>query len=257
MIRYRLFWLFPLAMFFCLGLFVACGGAATSSPSPTSTATEPPTLTETPINTPIPTSTPTSFSTATPTSVPPTPTLPPTVAEILAHGEELDFEVCGESTTWVRPPEQEQRAQWWSSGRYAGGNEDVIKYPWTHNFFMVYGHASGESDITNLSGLWTLPGEVRAKCFEPEPHDAVLRLETAEAWVLLHRVKSIKRLDRYYVVVVEPTEKGVQFVQFPRLERQLPLTLHFITEDEQEIETIVEAESPYWPYPQLIPASQP
>lgn len=82
-----------------------------------------------------------------------------------------------------------------------------------------------------------------------------MKLETAEAWVLLHRVKSIKRLDTHYVVVVEPTENGVQFIQFPRVERHLPLTLHFVTEDGQEIETIVEAESPYWPYPQLIPPS--
>lgn len=57
-------------------------------------------------------------------------------------------------------------------------------------------------------------------------------------------------------MVVEPTEKGVQFIQFPRPERWLPLTLHFVTKDREEVDTIVEAESPYWPYPQLIPASQ-
>ena len=182
---------------------------------------------------------------------------PPTVAEIIAYGEELSFEICSESTTWERPAEQEQSAKWWSSGRYAGGNEKVIKYPWTHNFFVVYGSASGEYDITNLSGLWTLPGDVRAKCFEPERHDAIFRLQTAEVWVLLHRVKTIKRVGIYYVIIVEPTEEGVQFVQFARPECHLPLTLYFVTEEGQEIERIVEAESPYWPYPQLIPTSQP
>jgi len=195
------------------------------------------------------------------TPVPPTPSAEtlhlPTVAEIMAQGEEIPFEICGESTTWERPAEQEQNAKWWSSGRYAGGNEEVIKYLWIHNFFVVYGTASGEYDITNLSGLWTLPGDVRAKCFEPERHDAILKLQTAEVWALLHRVKSVKRLDTHYVVVVEPMEQGVQFVQFARPERWLPLTLHSVTEDGQEIEKIIEAESPYWPYPQLIPTPQP
>lgn len=201
----------------------------------------------------------------TPTPVPPTATsLPPTATllaptptpsakEIMALGEEISFEICGESTTWQRPAEQEQNAKWWSSGRYAGGNEEVIKYPWTRNFFVAYGHASSEYDIKNLSGLWTLSGDVRAKCFEPERHDAILKLQTAEVWVLLHRVKSVKRLGTSYVVVVEPTEKGVQFVQFTRPTEWVPLTMYLVTEDGKEIDKIVEAESPYWPYPQLIP----
>jgi hypothetical protein len=49
---------------------------------------------------------------------------PPTVAEIMAQGEELSFEICGESTTWGRPTEQEQNATWWTFGRYAGGDEE-------------------------------------------------------------------------------------------------------------------------------------
>jgi len=199
-------------------------------------------------------------SAATPVLLTPTPaeTLHPlTVAEIMAQGEELSFDVCGESTTWGRPTEQEQNATWWTFGRYAGGDEKVIKWPWTHNFFVAYGTASGEYDITNLSGLWTLPGDVKAKCFEPQRHDAILKLQTAEVWVLLHKVKSIKRLDTSYAIIVEPTGKGVQFVQFARPERWLPLTLHFVTKNGQEIEKIVEAESPYWPYPQLIPTPQP
>jgi len=56
---------------------------------------------------------------------------------------------------------------------------------------------------------------------------------------------------------VEPSERGVQFVQFARPEQWLPLTFHFVTEDGQEIEQIVEAESLYWPYPGLVPTSQP
>ena len=185
------------------------------------------------------------------------PTPVPTVANVMVQGEQVPFEICGESATWTRPTEGEQKAKWWDTGRYAGGDDKVIKYPWTHDFFVAYGNASGEYDIINLSGLWTLAGNVRSKCIEPDRQDAVLKLEKAEVWVLLHRVKGIRRVGTDYYIVVEPTEKGVQFVQFSRPQQQVPLTLHFVTENGQEVEKIAEAESPYWPYPQLIPTRQP
>jgi len=185
------------------------------------------------------------------------PTPVSTVANIMVQGEQVLFEICGDLDTWTRPPEVEQRAKWWDTGRYAGGDDKVIKYPWTHDFFVAYGNASGEYDIINLSGLWTLAGDVRSKCIEPDRQDAVLKLEKAEVWVLLHRVKAIRRVDTDYYIAVEPAEKGVQFVQFARPEHQVPLTLHFVTENGQEVEKIVEAESRYWPYPQLIPTRQP
>lgn len=220
--------------------------------SPTPTPTLKPTVTRVPSTvTPMP---PTSAPTLAPTSAA-TPRLSPTFAEILAHGEKVPFEVCGESTSWVRPSEEQQASKW--GGRYAGANEEVTKYPWTHNFFVVYGSASIESDIENLSGLWTVQGGERGKCFEPERHDAILKLQTAEVWALLHKVNSIKRLDTSYVIVVEPGQRGVQFVQFPRPSGWLPLTLYFVTSDGQEVEKIAEADYMYWPYPQLVPTPQP
>ena len=153
--------------------------------------------------------------------------------------------------------EEEQKAEWWDSGRYAGDDES-IKYPWTHDFFVVYGNASVEYDLVNLSGLWTL-GDARSKCTEPDRLDAISKLEKAEVWVLFHRVQDVRSVGTDYYIVVEPTEKGVQFVQFPRPESQVPLTLHFVTEDGQEIQVLVEAESQYWPYPQaeIVPTDQP
>lgn len=185
------------------------------------------------------------------------PTPVPTVANVMVQGEQVPFKICGESSTWVRPDEEEQKAKWWDTGQYAGSNDRVIEYAWTHDFFVAYGHASGEYDIINLSGLWTLAGIVRNKCIEPDRQDAILKLEKAEVWVLLYRVKAIRRAGTDYYIVVEPVEKGVQFVQFPRPEQQVPLTLHFVTENGLEVEKIVEAESPYWPYPQLVPTRQP
>ena len=181
----------------------------------------------------------------------------PITSGIAIQGEQIPFEICGESTTWIRPAEEEQKAKWWNFGRYAGGDEKVIKYPWTHNFFVVYGNASVEYDIINLSGLWTLAGDIRSKCIEPDRQDAILKLQKAEVWVLLHRVKAIRRVGTDYYIVVEPAGRGVQFIQFARPKQQIPLTFHFVTEDGQEIDKIVEAESPYWPYPQLVPTQQP
>jgi hypothetical protein len=178
----------------------------------------------------------------------------------LAQGEELPFEVCGESTTWVRPSEEEQNAKWRTYKCTDEQCEQNIKYPWTHYFFVVYGSASIENSLENLSGLWTLQGEERAGCYERERHEAVLRLETAEVWVLLHRVRQVKHLGAFYAIVVELTERGVQFVQFPRSAEKVPLTLYFVTADGQQIDAIVEAEmSPAapWPYPQLVPTAGP
>jgi len=43
-----------------------------------------------------------------------TATAPP-VPGIAVPGEQVPFEVCGESTTWSRPTEEEQKAEWWDS----------------------------------------------------------------------------------------------------------------------------------------------
>ncbi len=181
----------------------------------------------------------------------------PTATPVAAQGEALPFEVCGESATWTRPTDGEQKAKWWDNGRYAGTDQKVIQYPWTHDFFVAYGNASSEYDVINLSGLWTLAGDERAKCIEPATQDAILRLHKAEVWVLLHQVKSVRHVGTDYYVLVEPAGKGVQFVQFARPEQQVPLVLHFVSESGREIEKIVEAESPYWPYSQLVPTHQP
>ena len=179
----------------------------------------------------------------------------PTVSEIRSKGEDVNFEICGESTSWTRPSESDQDTKWWRSGRYAGLDEKAVKYPWTHGFFVAYGAASLEYDLINLSGLWTLPGDARTKCLEQS--DTILKLQTAELWALYHRVKGITRLNTCYVVTVESVDTGVQFVHFSRPKDYLPMTLHFVDENGQEIDTIAEAEN--WPYPQLtlgaIPAA--
>lgn len=166
----------------------------------------------------------------------------------LAEGEAVPFEVCGHAPRWTRPSEAEQMAIW-EEARYAGADQDVLKYPWTHDFFLVYGNASVDYDIVNLSGLWTLPADTRSKCIEAKRQDAILKLQDAEIWVLLHEVKEIRREGTSYTVIVEPRERGVQFVQFPRAAQQEPIHLCFVTPDGDMISELRETEYLYWPYP--------
>jgi hypothetical protein len=192
-----------------------------------------------------------------PTPFPAPTSVSPTAAEIVAQGEDVPFDVCGGVSTWVRPSEEQQASRIWEFGRYAGMGADVLEYLWTHDFFVNYGSASVEQDMRDLSGLWTLPAGVRATCFEQARQDAILQLRMAEVWVLFHTVKEIRRVGTSYTVIVEPVEQGVQFVQFPRPERQLPLTLYFVTQEGHEIDKVEEADYWFWPYPHLVPTMQP
>jgi uncharacterized lipoprotein YajG len=36
----------------------------------------------------------------------------PTVANIMVQGEQVPFEICGESVTWTRPTDGEQKVKW-------------------------------------------------------------------------------------------------------------------------------------------------
>jgi hypothetical protein len=208
-------------------------------------------------STTAPTAAPTVPATTAPTalrSMPSTalPTAVPTVSTMA-----IPFVVCGESTTWTRPAEAEQKAKQWNSGRYASADQKLMRYPWAHNFLVSYGSASADFDLINLSGLWTLGADIRAGCLEPVAQDAVLKLQTAEVWVLLHRVKEVRRAGAVYTIVVTPVDRGVQFVRFARPEQQVPLTFTFVDDNGREVDQIVEAESPYWPYPDLLPTGSP
>jgi hypothetical protein len=178
------------------------------------------------------------------------------VTDILAHGDPVQFQVCGESKTWVRPTDAEENQKWWTFARYSGMDENLRQSFWTRDFFVAYGNASPEFDIVNLSGLWTLPDGVRDRCFDPLRQDAILKLQTAEVWILLHSVKSIHRNGVTTVLVVEPTSSGVQFVQFPRFGPS-PMVLYFVTPEGRQIAQIDEFKSPEWPDPSLLPTPTP
>jgi hypothetical protein len=67
--------------------------------------------------------------------------------------ETIPFDICDESTTWVRPSPQVQ-AKIWNMSRYRGFNHDAYG---TEDFTIVDDPLSGSGfyDRMNLSGLWT------------------------------------------------------------------------------------------------------
>jgi len=188
-----------------------------------------------------PVSSPLTQTEASPTVAPATPT----AASIIAQGEDVSFEMCGSGPSWARPSEEEQISIWESS-RYAGADEEILKYPWTHDFLVTYGSASIQQDLIDLGGLWSLPEGARAGCIEPERHQALINWEEVELWILLHRVKKVRRIDTSYAIVVEPAEAGAQFVRLPRPD-QVPLSFIFVTEEEEVVDKIVEEDYRYWP----------
>ncbi|MBP5973203.1 hypothetical protein HW132_10775 [Brasilonema sp. CT11] len=107
---------------------------------------------------------------------------------------------------------------------------------WKYNIFVFtsYPGGSGNFDIGHLSGLWSLKNVIHiSKC-----ENDVTNLNSkkiAGIWVLSHTVTNIKWVDNRYVMVVKPTERGVQFLQFYRQENQDKLPLTVVTENGNQV----------------------
>jgi len=177
-----------------------------------------------------------------------TPAPTPPVPEILARGQEVTFTVCAKSSTWTRPPAEDMAAKW-SFGRWKWSDqkgEELIKYPWTHFFFVDAGSASLEYDLLNLSGVSREPFDEESKnCIgDRGRNEAIVARKAARVWLLLHRLRTIKRLGTLYVLVVEPVDRGFQSVDFP-VTAPASLTLYFVTPDGEEIDKIVEGVTPW------------
>lgn len=158
--------------------------------------------------------------------------------QYLAATREISFNICSASKTWVRPTEAAQIKQLHSQPRYA--NVSTTSEYWRNNVFLFtrYG-LSGLLEPIYLSGLWTLDSNTIMKCYKPEGiTEKINSDQLAEAWLLQQRIKKIEWQGDRYVMVVEPTQTGVQFVQFPRAERQSSFTLKVLNENGQELTTI-------------------
>ena len=167
---------------------------------------------------------------------------------LTSSGKAIVFEVCSTSPAWVRPAIEAQTQQIQSTGRYPDAKTDreiqkIIKQFWTRNviLFANYG-ISARVDPIYLSGLWTIPNtidRISNKCYDSKQRIADLNSgKTAEVWLLLHKVRSVRWLDNRYVMVVQPARQGVQFIQFVRVEQQPTPSLQVISEDGRELEVI-------------------
>jgi len=153
---------------------------------------------------------------------------------------EIPFNICGESQSWVRPTEAEQAAKLKSMSRYEATTINASNY--MHRLFSrkvfsftMYG-LSARYDFYYLSGLWTYPEENIWKCYKPKGViEKINSGQLADVWLFQHRVKKIIWQNNGYVMVVEPTQKGVQFIQFPRVENQPSLPLKVVSQKGQEL----------------------
>ncbi|MGQ4648808.1 hypothetical protein [Lyngbya aestuarii] len=162
----------------------------------------------------------------------------------IAQLTDVSYEICGESNTWRRPTETEQIRELQTIPRYGA---DLTREPLKSTLqtfrgqnifsFTSYGLSSRIEPIY-FSGLWTIEDTLFG-CYDSSSRVAQINTgEIAEVWLILHRVVNLKWLDNHYVLVVEPTQQGVQFIQFSRKENQPLLPLEVVTENGRELEVI-------------------
>jgi hypothetical protein len=152
----------------------------------------------------------------------------------------IPFDICAESTTWVRPSPDVQ-AKIWNDGRYR--DLGPTAYAWTHDFIFIGDprSASIPYHLMNESGLWTAAPKAFQKCYSDE-YQRRSGYEWIEVWSLLHRVTEVRRDANTYTVIVEPTTRGFQFVFIRRLN---PVAvLRFVTPDGRELERWDESAPP-------------
>lgn len=124
----------------------------------------------------------------------------------------VPFTVCKQSTTWTRPTAEQQQATVWSDPRYASIGAKA--YEWTHAFLLVPpDSADMQGQVEDEAGLWT-EGTWAPTCDKPEYKNDD---QWVMAWILQHRVTSIKAAGGVYTITVEPTAKGFESIIFKKL----------------------------------------
>ncbi|NJL44964.1 MAG: hypothetical protein HC922_02895 [Leptolyngbyaceae cyanobacterium SM2_3_12] len=148
------------------------------------------------------------------------------------EGGELGIDLCVSLPDWQRPSDQVQEKQLQTMSRYGealadGSLSELTKDWWNHEIFSftTYG-LSARTDPLYLSGIWTAM-EDTWNCYAADQPDRMSRGELAEVWLIHHRLVDIQWQDNQYLMTVEPSNMGLQLVQFERQEQlpDLPITL--------------------------------
>jgi len=131
----------------------------------------------------------------------------------------IQYQSCSLDSAWVRPSATEQVSKLSQFGNRYGDSKTLIgnRY-WTDNVFLLSAYGlSGLRDVYYLSGLWTSKSDI-SRCYDSFNVKEVNQGKSAIAWLLEHRIVELNWQDNEYVMTVEPTQSGVQFIQFNRLD---------------------------------------
>jgi hypothetical protein len=175
------------------------------------------------------------------------------------RAQPIPFEVCTESTTWVRLSPEVQ-AKVWNQGRYKDFARDA--YESRHDFFVIDDPESANVHeyFNNLSGVWTALrwaaanvlgySDDRAEAWTAAHGRAIEKCpnvrhgggEWIEVWSLLHSVKEVRHDNNTYTFTVDSLGKGFQQIYVRRM--NVSAVLRFETTDGKELERWDESAPP-------------
>jgi hypothetical protein len=161
----------------------------------------------------------------------------------------VPFSVCANLSDWQRPSVSDQQKLLTSDPRYAGALDaeplrSMSQNLWSHPVisFTTYG-LSARTEPLNFSGLWQVADQLWTTCYASTEGDRINTGELAEAWLINHRISSLRWENERYVLVVEPANTGVQVVQFTRVDRPQgdqpsPLSIEVVTANGETVPTV-------------------
>lgn len=152
-------------------------------------------------------------------------------------------EVCAELPEWQRSPEMAHIKQLQEMPRYGSALESeplkgLLEKFWRHEIFSftTYG-LSARTEPVYLSGVWTALDNLWS-CYDGNQPEAINQGELAEVWLIHHRAVDLQWAEGQYTLVVEPSDRGLQLIQFSRQEQQPELPLTVVTAAGNSVEAI-------------------
>ncbi|PSR15000.1 hypothetical protein C8255_23475 [filamentous cyanobacterium CCP3] len=149
-------------------------------------------------------------------------------------GEAIAADICVNLPDWQRPSDLAQMKQLEAMPTYGAALQsdplaEMVKTWWNHQIFSftTYG-LSARTDPLYLSGVWTAIDNTW-DCYSANQPEQINQGKLAEIWLLHHRLVELVWQDDQYLATVEPTDTGLQLVQFPRRESSQGLPLNIVT----------------------------
>ncbi|HEY9888068.1 MAG TPA: hypothetical protein V6D02_06680 [Candidatus Obscuribacterales bacterium] len=150
------------------------------------------------------------------------------------------FEVCGEIPDWQRPTLADQTRTLTQNPRYGSALEEeplksLFDKFWQESIitFTTYG-LSARTEPIELSGIGTGIDAMEA-CYGGDRPEAINQGTLGEVWLMGHRMVAMTWTGTEYLVTVENTDAGLQFVQFERFEAATSLPLIVVASDGREV----------------------